>query len=176
MIAVWDRAVRVLHWALVASVALAWVTTEWAVGWHRPLGYIALAIVGVRLAWGFFGSPYARFRQFMRGPVATWRHARLVLGGREPRYIGHNPLGAWMVTALMACVGALALTGWLYRTDRFWGDETIEAIHVGVAWTFVLLIVIHIVGVVHASRRHRENLVVSMIDGRKRGPRNDDVA
>jgi len=45
-----------------------------------------------------------------------------------------------MILTLLACVGGLALTGWLYTTDRFWGDETVEQVHVALAWTMLGLV------------------------------------
>ncbi len=175
MIRVWDRPVRLLHWALAASVALAWASTEWAVGWHQPLGWGALGIVAMRIVWGFVGSRHARFAQFVRGPRTTLAYAAKALRGHEPRHVGHNPLGAWMVLALMATVGALALTGWLYTTDRFFADETVERLHVALAWAIVALVVLHVAGVAMASRRHRENLVGAMAHGRKRQARGSDI-
>jgi cytochrome b len=173
---VWDPAVRVLHWALAATFALGWATTEWLGAWHRPVGYAALAIVVARIAWGFTGARYARFSQFVRGPRATLAYAREVLARREARHLGHNPLGALMALAWFACIGGLALTGWLYRTDRFWGDETVERIHLALAWTGLALVLVHVAGVALASFRHRENLVVAMIRGDKREPEEHDIA
>jgi len=173
---VWDPVVRLFHWSLVACVALAWVTLDRLVDWHQPVGWVALALVAARTAWGFAGPRRARFAQFVRGPAATLRYARRALAGTEPRHVGHNPLGGWMVLALFAWIAALALTGWLYTTDRFWGDETVERMHEALAWSLLGLVAIHVAGVLVASRRHRENLVRSMIDGRKRAPDGDDVA
>ncbi len=174
---VWDPAVRLLHWALVLAFALGWATTtRWLGGWHLAVGWAALAIVAARIAWGFTGPRYARFAQFVRGPGATLAYARRVLAGREPRHLGHNPLGGWMVLAFFACILGLALSGWLYTTDRFWGDETVERVHVALAWTMLGLAVVHVAGVLLASFRHRENLVAAMLDGDKRAPREGDVA
>jgi cytochrome b len=172
---VWDPLLRVLHAALIAGVALGWATTEWLGDWHEPVGWAALAVVAVRIAWGFVGPRSARFAQFVRGPRATLRYARLFAQRREPRHVGHNPLGACMVLAFFACIGGLAFTGWLYKTDRFFGDETVEQIHLALAWGVVALAVLHVIGVLVASLRHRENLVAAMIDGRKRSPVDDDV-
>lgn len=176
---VWDRAVRLLHWTLVVSVALSWVTTlgwEAVPGpWHQPAGYAALAVVALRLAWGFVGSRYARFAQFVRSPRRTLAYLRQVLAGAEPRHVGHNPLGAWMVLALIAHVLLLAATGWLYTTDAFFGDETVEAVHHVLAWTLLGCIALHVSGVVYTSLRHRENLVLAMISGRKRAPAGRDA-
>jgi cytochrome b len=172
---VWDRAVRVLHWALVVSLALSALGLVALFGLHRPAGYVALAVVLLRGVWGVVGSGYARFAQFVRGPRAALRYARDVAARREPRFIGHNPLGGWMVVALMLCVIGLALTGWLYTTDAFFGDETVERVHLALAWTLLGLVAAHIAGVLSTSLRHRENLVAAMFSGTKRAAANDDV-
>jgi len=172
---VWDPLVRILHWSLAVAVAFGWATTFWLGGWHRAVGWTALAIVVVRVVWGFIGPRRARFASFVRGPSATTRYARHVLAGDEPRHVGHNPLGGWMIVALLVVVVALAFTGWLYGTERFWGDETVELVHLGLAWAIVALVAGHVAGVVAVALRHRENLVAAMFDGRKRAPRDDDI-
>ncbi|NMS24825.1 ABC transporter permease subunit, partial [Vibrio parahaemolyticus] len=69
---------------------------------HEPIGYVIAAAVALRLAWGLGGPRYARFAQFVRGPGATLAYAGAAWSGRAPRYVGHNPLGAWMILALLA--------------------------------------------------------------------------
>ena len=81
-----------------------------------------------------------------------------------------------MVLLLWAWVLGLALTGWLYTTDRFFGDETVEWLHDALAWSLLPLVLLHLGGVVLAGRRHRESLIRAMVDGRKRAPQGDDVA
>lgn len=170
---VWDPLVRVLHWSLVAAVTVSWLGSFAIPGAHLPAGYLALAIVGLRVLWGGLGSEYARFGQFVRGPRATWAYLAALRQGREPRYIGHNPLGAWMIVALLASVAGLALTGWLYTTDRFWGDATVELVHRALAWWLLLLVILHVGGVLFTGRRQREPLVRAMLSGRKRRPADD---
>ena len=177
---VWDAAVRLLHWALVAAVSLAALSLlGWGTDWHQGAGYAAVAIVVLRIVWGVTagaGSAHARFGSFVRSPGATWRYLRLVQVHREPHHLGHNPLGGWMVLALMACVLALGLTGWLYTTDRFWGDETVERTHTALAWALLGLVALHVAGVAFTSRRQHENLVAAMFTGRKRTPPTADAA
>jgi cytochrome b len=175
MMAVWDRPVRVLHWALVLAVAGSWLSTIWLGDWHQPAGYLALGLVLLRSAWGAAGGRHARFAQFVRSPLATAAYLRQLLQRREPRYLGHNPLGGWMVVALLGCVIGLGLTGWLYTTDRFWGDERMDHAHQTLAWSLLGLIVLHLSGVLFTSLRHRENLVRAMLDGAKRAPGPDDL-
>jgi cytochrome b len=114
---VWDPLVRFLHWTLAASIALAWFTRTGFGRWHEWIGYGSLIVVGARVWWGAAGSRYARFRQFVYAPAAGLRYATLVLRGRAPRYLGQNPLGGWMVLALIVAVIVVGATGWLYTTD-----------------------------------------------------------
>lgn len=170
-VAVWDRLVRLLHWSLLLSLIVCWLGSFALPGVHQPAGYLALTLVAVRLWWGVVGSRYARFSDFVRGPRATWAYAHSVLQRREPHHLGHNPLGAWMIVALLGCVLALSLTGWLYTTDRFWGDAQVEALHLALAWALLGLALLHVAGVFYTSRRQGESLLRAMVTGRKRaGP------
>ncbi|MGH8308395.1 MAG: cytochrome b/b6 domain-containing protein [Steroidobacteraceae bacterium] len=165
---VWDRVVRAAHWLLVMSIAAAWFTRHgWGV-WHEWAGYASLLVVGARLAWGLLGTMSARFATFVASPAATLRYARQVLSGSEPRYLGHNPLGGWMVIALLSAVAVTGASGWLYTTDEYWGAEWVERVHSGSADALLVLVALHVAGVLFTSLRHRENLVASMIHGRKR--------
>jgi cytochrome b len=168
MVPVWDLAVRVLHWSLVLTVAAAWLTRHSPGRWHEWIGYATLAIVSARAAWGFIGRDYARFAQFVRAPGETASYARSVLSGSEARYIGHNPLGGWMVVALLAMVALVGFTGWLYTTDGYWGVPWVEELHETLSDILFAFVGLHIIGVVFTSRKHRENLVAAMLHGRKR--------
>lgn len=172
---VWDPVVRVLHWALVTTVAAAWLTRHGGGAWHEWLGYASLAVLALRLAWGFVGPRRARFASFVRRPSATLAYARSVFARRAPRYLGHNPLGAWMIVALIVAIAVVNLTGWLYTTDRFWGVEWVEDLHESISNLLLALVAAHVAGVVFASWRHGENLAAAMIHGRKRAPSAGDV-
>jgi cytochrome b len=165
---VWDPLQRVLHWLLVGAVALSWWAGEDRLSLHIAVGYTALGCVLVRGMWGFLGSPYARFADLVSRPATVWRYSRDVAVGKELRYLGHNPLGGWMVLALLLCVVVVCASGFLYTTDRFWGLEWVERLHRVSAWTLVALAALHLAGVVFTSWRHRENLVAAMFSGRKR--------
>jgi cytochrome b len=172
---VWDPVVRVLHWCLAASIAAAWLTRHSGGGWHERIGYATLAIVALRLIWGWVGPRHARFSQFVRGPSATWRYALAMLAHREPRHVGHNPLGGWMIVALLLTAALAAGSGWLYTTDEFWGIAWVEQLHEALAIFILVLVALHVLGVIAASVRHRENLAAAMIHGRKRPAQGEDV-
>lgn len=175
---VWDPLVRLLHWTLLGSITIAWTSTL-HIGvpgaWHETAGLVAMACVTLRVLWGFVGPRHARFSSFLRGVKATWSYTRQVHDGQAPRHVGHNPLGAWMVIALLLTVGTLTFVGWLQTTDRYWGSESLEEAHTFLAWALLPLIGLHVAGVVLTGMHQRENLVKAMIDGRKRPPGPGDI-
>ncbi len=165
---VWDPLVRIFHWSLVAGIALAWITSEGLDRVHELIGYGVATLVAIRFVWGFVGTKYARFSQFVKGPRATLGYLRQIATGRAPRYLGHNPAGAAMIVALLTTITGTLVTGWMITLDAFWGVEWLEDLHEVMA-TFVLVLVgLHVAGVIHASVVHRESLVKAMITGLKR--------
>lgn len=172
---VWDPFVRIFHWALVASVLAAWWTRHGFGRTHEWIGYIPLVLVALRLAWGFLGPRRARFSQFLRSPGHTASYGRDLVRGKAARYVGHNPLGGWMTVALLVMVTLVSGSGWLYTTDRFWGYEWVENLHDGLTNVLIGLVILHLLGVIWSSIRHRENLAASMFHGRKREPAGHDV-
>jgi cytochrome b len=177
---VWSLVARSLHWLLAAAVITAWVSGHrpdgrWFDAIHHTAGYVAGAVVLARLIWGWCGQRHERFAQFVRGPRATLAYARQVRQGTEPRHIGHNPLGACMVLALLACTAALALTGFLYTTEWLWGYAWLASLHAALGWLIAALLAGHLSGVALASWRHRDNLVAAMLTGRKRAPTQADI-
>jgi cytochrome b len=177
---VWDPFVRVAHWCLAACVLTAWVTGELKVQSaerpHEWVGYAVLAVVGMRLVWGWIGPRYARFGQFVAGPSRTAAYAKALLRGDEPRYLGHNPLGGSMVVALLVTAALASLSGWLSVTDRFWGVDWVQDAHRAFSDGIIGLAALHIAGVVTTSLRQRENLVAAMWSGVKRPAEPGDVA
>lgn len=170
---VWDLPLRLMHWSLIGTVVAAWITSSSsnsAGAAHLYLGYGAAAIVLARVIWGFAGNRYARFRQFVRAPAATHRYLVDLRHHRPARYLGHNPLGAWMVLALLSAIGLLTLTGWLADTDLLWGYAWPVLIHIAIAWALVGLVALHIGGVLLTSWHQRENLIAATINGDKDRP------
>ncbi|SOC21184.1 cytochrome b [Rhodobacter sp. JA431] len=193
MIKVWDPVIRIFHWGLAGSFAIAWLSAEEVQPLHEFCGYTAAALVAVRVVWGFVGPRYARFSQFVRGPGAVIAYLKAMIAGRERRHIGHNPAGAAMIVALLVAMGGTAWTGWLmaetpsqaramlpalvtpayadddrYEHHRSGSEGAIKDVHEALANLMLLLVALHIGGVALASMRHRENLARSMVTGLKR--------
>jgi cytochrome b len=167
---VWSASLRLLHWTLALSMMLSFATSEVGKAFqtaHEWTGYVALAAASLRVLLGFAGGGYWRFSQFVRGVPATLAYVRSVLHNTEPRYLGHNPLGGWMMLVLLADAIATGLTGWLFTTDLFWGAKWLEELHEALGDALMPLLLLHVGGALFSSWRHRENLIASMLHGRK---------
>ncbi len=180
---VWDLPVRVIHWLLLFAVAGAWLTHElpgdWF-AWHVRCGYSVLVLVATRLLWGLVGTRHARFTSFVRGPRAVWNYARSLLTGHSPAYVGHNPLGALMVMALLgllltqACTGLFANddvlnTGPLYGyvSDDF--SHRMTGLHHLIFNLILVAVALHVSAAFYYLLVKRENLILPMVTGRKPG-------
>lgn len=165
---VWDPFVRIFHWSLVVLFVIAFLTGDEVEWLHLTAGYSIAALVGLRVIWGFVGPRHARFSDFVRGPGAVLSYLKQSTTLKAPRYLGHNPAGGAMVIALLAMLAGLSVTGFLMTTDAYWGSKALEEIHEALANVTLVLVGLHIFGVIFASLEHGENLVRSMITGRKK--------
>ena len=174
---VWDIPTRVFHWAMVVMVALAWISSE-AEGSllyiHIYSGTILLGFVVFRLVWGVIGSRHALFADFVFSWTTVKDYSIRLLSFRPPYSVGHNPLGGWMVVALLAVLLLAVLTGMMTSEDGYRGPLAHIGfggdIHEGVANLLGFLIFVHIGGVVVHGFISRENLPRAMITGIKNIP------
>ena len=193
---IWDIFVRVFHWALVVSFSIAYISGESESLIHIYSGYAVLGLISLRVIWGFIGTKYARFTNFIYNKSAVIKYLKSLLTGKPEHYPGHNPAAGWMVIALIVGLFLSTLSGLqLYAVEEglgpfannlselqiistayadngvqggsFWA-EFWEAIHETFANLTLLLVLIHISGVLLSSILHRENLVKAMITGNKR--------
>ncbi|MBD9450458.1 MULTISPECIES: cytochrome b/b6 domain-containing protein [unclassified Rhizobium] len=165
---VWDPVVRAFHWTVVVACMLNLFILEEGKYWHRVTGYVVAAAIVVRTVWGFVGTEHSRFSDFVPTPSKVMAHIVDIRNRNEKRYIGHNPLASVMMLCLMALLAATALTGWMTTLDAFWGEKWLEELHGAIANSIMVLAFIHAGAAVFESWRHRENLVWSMVTGRKK--------
>jgi cytochrome b len=190
-IPVWDIGVRAFHWLLViavtASALTGFVLGATTLTWHLVAGISVIALLVWRLGWGAWGTTYARFASFAYPPAAVLEHLRGFFRGYHRRHLGHNPLGALMVFALIAVLAVIVLAGTItlggmlkqgplrafltYATGRQWLH-----IHKLLAIALLAMIGLHLAGVAWESWRGRENLTLAMFTGGKpREPEADTV-
>jgi cytochrome b len=177
---VWDLPTRVFHWLLVVCVA-GLVATGYiggaAMEWHARLGYCVLALLLFRIVWGFVGGRWTRFANFLYHPRSVVAYLR---GQSHPDHlIGHNPLGAGSVYAmllvLLAQVGTglvaddeIAFTGPLNRFVSSARGLAATWYHKEVGQLLVIvLVLLHIAAIVYYAVKKKQNLVQPMIFGDK---------
>ena len=165
---------RLFHWTVVSGCVIN-LLRDSGDSFHRWVGYVVAAALAIRLAWGFVGSRHARFTTFVPRPAELRGYLQQLAHQREPRYLGHNPAGAVMIVALICLLIAISVTGWMMGLDRWWGNEGLQEVHWWCAEAILYLAAIHVFAAIVESVRHRENLMASMIHGRKRKPAGTDI-
>lgn len=179
---VWDLPTRLFHWTLAILILLQYGTADWhwlSMAWHVRFGYATLALILFRVAWGFAGSQTSRFAGFVRGPRRVFAYVRELLAGRKPLHIGHNPLGAWSVLAMLLCLVVQTVTGMFASNHRHTEFGPLAA-RVPDAWVqrlttihqinqniLLVLIGLHIAVVLMYLIAANDDLITPMLHGRK---------
>jgi cytochrome b len=180
-IRVWDQLVRFFHWSLISAFVIAYITEENLLTVHTWAGYLILLLISIRFVWGFIGTRYARFSDFVYSPGTVIQFLKDTMHLRAKRYLGHNPAGGAMIILLMISLLVTTISGilllgveehagpvahWFNQTDSFW-SEILEELHEFFANFTLLLVFIHVIGVIVESLIHKENLVSAMLTGFK---------
>ncbi len=167
-VTVWDPLVRLIHWS-IAGIVLFNLFNEGGRLFHRYAGYAALGLLMVRLTWGFVGSHHARFSTWWPSKAVLSDYIQAKRSGSAPRYLSHNPMGALMMLFLWGLLLFQGVSGFLLGTDAFFGAGWLEELHEIAGNLFIPAVLIHVWAAIYESRRTRENLIASMVHGRKRG-------
>lgn len=177
---VWDLPTRLFHWALVACVlgqfATAYAPGSW-IEWHARLGYTVFTLLLFRVVWGFVGGRWSRFASFVYSPGSVVNYLR---GRAHPDHlIGHNPLGAGSVFAMLAFLLAQVATG-LFGDDEiaFTGPlNRFVTSSKGLAatwyhkrigqWMIIGLVLLHVLAILYYLWKKKDNLIKAMVGGDK---------
>lgn len=182
---VWDLPIRLFHWLLVASIIGLFVTGKlggnW-MEWHKLIGFFTLGLVVFRILWGLVGSEHARFASFVRGPGAVLAYLRGSPSGGMPAaanpYLGHNPLGALSVLALLTVVLFQAVSGLFADDDILMRGPYASAVSGAISAQLtklhklnsdliLILVGLHLAAIAFYFFVKKENLVKPMLSGRK---------
>lgn len=166
---------RLFHWALLFAVATSWIAVEVFddTELHLKSGQLVLGLLIFRVLWGFFGPASAQFHRFIRRPGTVWAYAR----GKPVSYVGHNPLGALSVVAMLASLVVQVITGLcsddeIFTTGplaQFLTEEQVALanwVHEWNKYVLLLLIATHVLAILFYLIRKNTNLVWPMISGR----------
>jgi len=177
LIRVWDLPIRLFHWLLVACIVGSLICVNIggnAIQWHAYFGYSILTLLIFRIIWGFIGSTHARFASFLPNREAITNY----LQGKSPRFLGHNPIGALSVFALLLVLSVQAVTG-LFVDDeiafqgplsKYLSESSVSflsEIHESNQVVIYTLIAIHIAAIWYYKKFKGEDLIRPMISGDK---------
>jgi len=179
---IWDPWVRLVHWGLAGLLGLSWWSADTGrMELHLLSGYCALGLLVFRVGWGLWGSDSARFRHFLRSPLAALRHLRHFPRREPDTEVGHNAAGGWMVLVLLGLLLLQVGTG-LLADDQVLtrgplahlvsGDTSDRATGLHI-WNFNLILAavgLHVAVVLLYALVKRHDLVRPMLTGRKRLP------
>lgn len=178
---VWDLPTRLFHWLLLAAVVGLFITGKVggnAINVHTKLGLLVGALLVFRLVWGLIGGRWSRFASFVKGPGAVLRFLR---GQHQPGdwfHVGHNPLGAGSVMAMLLVLAVQVGTGLVADDEiattgplnKFVASATglaATAWHKsGGQWLIIALVLLHVGAIVLYARRG-QRLVPPMVTGDK---------
>ena len=191
---VWDLPTRLFHWLLLAGVVTAFISVKLggnAMVWHGRAGTFVLSLLIFRLLWGFMGSPTAQFQSFLKGPRTVWRYIQGQTSGTSgtsgnlgtpgspgQSSIGHNPLGALSVVALLGLFFFQTLTGLGASDDIFFdgplvqdlGSDTVSlltSLHKSTEPFLLGLVALHVAAIIFYRLVKKTDLVKPMITGVK---------
>lgn len=178
-IRVWDLPTRLFHWALAAAViglAITGTVGGNAMVWHFRFGYSVLTLLLFRIVWGLVGGRWSRFWAFIYSPASVINYLK---GKGKPEHgVGHSPIGAGSVFAMLGFLLAQVGTGLLSDDEiafagpltRFVSNATVGLAtnyHTNIGkWIVLALVVLHVVAIVVYLRR-KHNLVGAMLHGDK---------
>lgn len=179
---VWDLPTRTFHWLLAACV-IGSITSAYiggnAMAWHLRLGYAVFTLLAFRLLWGMVGGHWSRFANFTYAPATVVRYLRGHSHPDEHHEVGHNPLGALAVYALLGLlalqVGSglfaddeIATTGPLFKYVSDANSHALTRWHKGVGqWLIIALTLLHVGAILFYWAVRRHNLVRPMLSGDK---------
>jgi len=175
-ILVWDIPARLFHLAFAASLSAA-IGIGFLVDDEEPLfqlhmifGIVALFLLLIRVVMGLLGSRYSRFSNFPVHPREVAGYMISAAVSKTKRYAGNNPGSALAAVLMFLLVPALFISGGGY------GGEEFEELHETFAWALLAVIVLHLAGLAWHTIRHRENISLSMVTGRKEGKAEDAIS
>jgi cytochrome b len=177
---VWDLPTRIFHWALLMFVLLLVISGLRggdALEWHFRFGYSVLTLLLFRIVWGLVGGRWSRFASFVYSPSTVINYLK---GQGQPEHsVGHNPLGAGSVFAMLFFLLAQVATGLFADDDiansgplsKFVSNATVTLLtgyHKNYGkYILLLLVVLHIGAITYYLVKKKQNLIVPMLKGDK---------
>ena len=179
---IWDLPTRIFHWTLAACVISSVVTAHIggnALVWHFRLGYLTLSLLSFRIVWGLVGGHWSRFTSFVFSPATLMRYLRKDTATRASLDIGHSPVGALSVFAILGILAVQVGTG-LFADDEIASTGPLIKYVSGSTsllltkwhknygqWIIVSLAALHVIAITIYVLKQKRDLLSAMVSGDK---------
>lgn len=160
----WSFTVKVTHWLVALGVLLNMFNDTGYT--HRTIGYVCIALILMRILHGMQKNVVASSRFYLPSISQAKQHVKAVFADKTNQHHGHNPLGMWAIYIMWMLIALLAFTGWLSRTDAFWGEDGPVILHQFLSNALLIVIVVHVIAVFVMSKLEKRNLIKQMIAGK----------
>lgn len=179
-IRIWDLPTRSFHLLLILCVVGLVATGEMGgsvMQLHFWLGYAVLTLVLFRFVWGFVGGHWSRFINFVPSPSKLLAYVYALHSKHAPKSVGHNPLGALSVLAMLGVLLIQVLSGlmsddeisnagpWTTWMPADWIELATEYHSEIGKVLLILFIVLHVGTVVYYKLIKHEDLITPMLTG-----------
>lgn len=157
----WTWFVRATHWIVAICVLVNFFNDTGY--WHRTIGYLCLGLVLARIVYGLLISKVSSSQFYLPGFKHLKAHVKELCERHVPTYPGHNPLGQWAVYFMWLLIALLAFTGWLSRTDAYWGEDWPVDFHEILSNILLGFVILHLLAIALMSKLQKHNLVKAML-------------
>lgn len=175
---IWDLPIRVFHWLLVISLIGSLVTVRTDnMELHIKFAMLTTALLSFRILWGFCGSSTALLRHLIPTPKKLKNY--FSSGDYTKTSVGHSPLGAMSVIAMLLVIVFQLLTGLVADDDIYITGPLADyvsyefrsratTLHVLNAKLILGLVSVHILAILAYRIIKKDDLIRAMITGKKR--------
>ncbi len=163
----WSLLIRIGHWLMAGAFLVNYWWLEEGDDAHEWVGYGLLAVLTVRILYGFWGPLNARFRDFFPTP-SRLKYAYIHFTALQREHQDqrrHNPIAGLMVMFLLSMMLVTGISGWMQELDAFWGEDWVQNLHAWSADAVMVAVVGHIAAVLVIQAKYKVPLIRHMLRG-----------
>lgn len=157
----WSATVKLTHWLVALTVIVNFFNDTGET--HRLIGYACFCLVLIRIIHGLLPNAPQASKFYWPSVKRIQHHISEIKKQKFSHEVGHNPLGQLAVYGMWGLIFLLTITGWLSRTDAFWGEDWPVDLHALFSTLLQGLVLLHLAAVVLMSRLQKQNLLKQML-------------
>lgn len=170
----WDLPTRLIHWSLIPLLSMLWFSSEVLKSFdvHAYLGLVLIGLLSFRITWGFVGTKYARFSEFLAGKQAVKQYLQGTWQG-----LGHNPIGGWSALLMLSLLVLVTITGlFAHHHEDFYApfaqfvshdvSRFFNQTHKLLFNLLLIVVGVHVLSILFYRRILNKDLVTPMLTGK----------